>query len=217
MSAAAVAIVRTGLANVASVTAAFERLGVRAALVDDAETVRAAPAVVLPGVGSFGHGVRELARSGIDAALRERIDRGMPTLAICLGLQLLCRESEEAPGEAGLAIIDERVTRFSGRVQVPQLGWNHAAADEGCAVLVSGPVYFANSYRAADVARVRALGWRVAVADHDGEFVAGVERGCVAACQFHPELSGITGATILSRWLRRAGVNAAAPAGAASC
>jgi imidazoleglycerol phosphate synthase glutamine amidotransferase subunit HisH len=85
-------------------------------------------------------------------------------------------------------------------VRVPQLGWNHIEADPGCRVLRSGHVYFANSYRLAE----RPQGVSCAVADHGGPFVAAMERGNLVACQFHPELSGALGATILRNWLELA-------------
>lgn len=190
-------IVPTGVANLEAVGAAFRRLGRPLRPVERAEDVRDAAFVVLPGVGSFGSGLDALADLGVEGALRDRIDRGRPTLAVCLGLQLLCEASDEAPGRAGLGRVAGRVTRFGPDVRVPQLGWNRVHAPGDAAFLRTGLAYFANSYRLG----THAPGWRVATTRYGGPFVAAVERGGVLACQFHPELSGAYGARLLARWL----------------
>lgn len=199
-----VVIVRTGVANLASVIAAFERLGARTEVTTDAERVRRAERVMLPGVGAFGAGMAALGADGdsVASALRERITADRATIAICLGLQLLCRDSEETPGVAGLGIVPAHVARFpaSLEVKVPQLGWNRVEAPAGARFLRGGHAYFANSYRVATAPE----GWSAALADHGGPFVAALERGRVLACQFHPELSGPWGARLLSRWLEAA-------------
>ena len=120
-----VAILRTGVANLASVVAAFRRLGVEPALCDEPSQLEQAQAILLPGVGSFGAGMDMLEERELGACLLEHIEEGTPLLAICLGLQLLCGASEEAPGRSGLGVIDAKVERFpSDSVRVPQLGWN---------------------------------------------------------------------------------------------
>jgi imidazole glycerol-phosphate synthase subunit HisH len=193
-----IVVCRTGTANLASVFAGLTRAGGAPRMAHDAADVAAAGHVMLPGVGAFGASMEPLRDSGLDEALIERIGAGLPTLAICVGLQLLCRDSEETPGTMGLGILPLTVTRFPDTVRVPQLGWNRIEADPGCRLLKSGYVYFANSYRVSDVPD----GWLGAVADHGGPFVGGLERGAVLACQFHPELSGPFGHTLLERWIQ---------------
>jgi glutamine amidotransferase len=193
-----IVVCRTGTANLASVFAGLTRAGGAPRMAHDAADVAAAGHVMLPGVGAFGASMEPLRESGLDKALIERIDAGRPTLAICVGLQLLCRDSEETPGAKGLGILPLTVTRFPDTVRVPQLGWNRIDADPGCRLLKSGYVYFANSYRVSDVPD----GWLGAIADHGGPFVGGLERGAVLACQFHPELSGPFGHTLLERWIQ---------------
>ena len=144
-------------------------------------------------------GQENLRASGMAAPLRERMAAGKPTLSICVGLQLLCRTSEESPGVAGLGLVDAAVTRFPDSVRAPQFGWNRIDAAEGSAALTSGHAYFANSYRLAETP----AGWSAAIADHGGPFVAAMERGAVVACQFHPELSGAYGRSLLERWIAR--------------
>lgn len=195
-----VTIVRTGVANLASVVAAFERLGAQTHVTTDAAEVAAASHVMLPGVGAFGAGMAALAAHDLGRALSERVAADRPTVAICLGLQLLCRQSEETPGIPGLGILPVAVTRFSpSRVKVPQLGWNRVHPPTGARYLEPGHAYFANSYRVADLAAL--ADFTVATADYDGPFVAALERGRLLACQFHPELSGPWGSALLRRWL----------------
>lgn len=193
----AVTVVPTGTANIASVLASFRRLGVEPVVARDLTTVHESDRVVVPGVGSFGAAMSELDRLGMRDTLTERLDEGRPTLAICVGMQLLAAASEESTGVEGLGHIPGRVTRFPDTVRVPQLGWNQVVVGPGCEILDDGWAYFANSYRIEAVPE----GWSAAATDHGGRFVAALERGNVLACQFHPELSGTWGSNILQRWL----------------
>lgn len=197
---ATVALLRTGAGNLASVEAAFERLGVAVVRTDDPVLAREASHVVLPGVGSYGPARRRLAELGLDDALVERITAGRPTLAVCLGLQLLAEGSEEDPDEPGLGLVAGRVTRFAAPVTAPQLGWNRVVPDSGATLVTEGFASYANSYRLVD----DPSDWTVSRSEHGGSFVASVERGAVLACQFHPELSGAWGAGLLRRWLEAA-------------
>jgi imidazole glycerol phosphate synthase glutamine amidotransferase subunit len=192
-----VVIVPTGTANLASVVAAFVRLGAEPRLARTAADVTGAPHVMLPGVGAFAASMERLQAAGLAAALAARIADDCPTICICVGHQLLFRESAESPGTRGLCVIDAEVGRFPPGVRVPQFGWNEVRAEPGARVLGDGYAYFANSYRA-----LAAPAWTVARAEHGGPFIAAVERGNVVGCQFHPELSGAYGAALLARFLR---------------
>jgi imidazole glycerol phosphate synthase glutamine amidotransferase subunit len=191
------AIVPTGTANTASVVAALRRLGGEPQIARNGDDVAVAERVVLPGVGAFGAAMDEVDRAGMRQALRGRLSEGLPTLAICVGMQLLGAASEESDGSKGLGHVDARVGRFPDSVRVPQLGWNEVSAGEGCRFLSDGWAYFANSFRFDRLPD----GWAGATAEHGGEFVAAMERGDVLACQFHPELSGSWGSGILAAWL----------------
>lgn len=191
-----VLIVPTGTANIASVMAAFRRLGAEPRVAERPDEVVAATHVMLPGVGAFGASMARLREHGLDDALRQRMAADRPTISICVGHQLLFERSEESPGVAGLGVIPGEVGRFAGEVRVPQFGWNRVRPEAGCDLLEDGHAYFANSYRA-----TAAPGWKVAHGEHGGRFVAAVERGNVIGCQFHPELSGGYGAALLSRFL----------------
>lgn len=191
-------VVRTSTANLAAVEAAFERQGCSVVATTEPEAVAGAERVVLPGVGAFGVAVRRVAEAGLIEALRERIVAGRPTLAICLGLQLLARGSDEAPGTEGLSVVPGVAKPIRGEgLRVPHMGWNRVRAAVGAELVIDGDAYFAHSYRLEE----EPPGWAVSTVDYGGSFVAAMERGPVLACQFHPELSGVYGAGILARWL----------------
>ena len=200
MTAPVVTVVRTSTANLASVVTAFERLGCAARMTADPEVVARADRVVLPGVGAFAAAQSAIDSHGLQDSLRDRIVGGRPTLGICLGMQLMARGSEEAPGVAGLGVLDgvaESYGTGDSELRVPQMGWNRVTPAEGCRIVPDGFAYFANSYRLATVTP----GWLPVWSEYGGRFLAAVERGAVVGCQFHPELSGAFGKALVSRWL----------------
>ncbi len=195
-------VVRTGVANLASVLAGLRKAGAEPHVSLDAAEVRNARAVVLPGVGAFSAGMESLRNLGLSEILRERITNRLPFLSVCLGLQLLLSESEEGPGVPGLAAVPGKAERFNeaSGVRIPQLGWNKVVPNANCALLQEGYAYFANSYRLL----TPPPGFSSAMSDHGGPFVAAFESGPVLACQFHPELSGAWGIDLLRRWWKEA-------------
>lgn len=203
MSACPILVVATGTANTASVLAGLRRAGGAPYLSDDAGAIEDARVLVLPGVGTLRAAMAGLAARGLVDALARRVRAGRATLAVCLGLQLLCEESEESPGASGLGVVAARIERLAGAVRVPHMGWNEVApaGDPPVPGLVEpGFAYFANSYRLATAPP----GWRASFVDYGGRWVAALERGDVLACQFHPELSGGWGTALLARWIARA-------------
>lgn len=195
-----VTVVETGVANVASVRAAFARLGCALTPARNPDDVVRATAVLLPGVGHFGPARAALVERGFVGPLQQRLRAGRATLGICLGMQLCCEGSDEAHDVPGLGVVPGRATRFAADVRCPHMGWNAIACDAQARLLAGGHAYFANSYRLT----VPPAGWRVALATHGAPFVAGLERDAVLLCQFHPELSGSFGEALLRRWLCRA-------------
>ncbi|MCC6545971.1 imidazole glycerol phosphate synthase subunit HisH [Candidatus Sumerlaeota bacterium] len=192
-----VAVIRTGLANLASVLAGLRRAGADPFVTEDPSDVGRSPYVVLPGVGAFGPAMERLNDSGMADRLRERYEAGRPTLSVCLGLQLLHASSEENPGVEGLGIIQLHIRKFPSTLRIPQLGWNEVRPESSAAYLQLGYAYFANSFHAPSVAE----GWTPAHTTYGVNFVSAIERGAWLACQFHPELSGDWGLQLLKNWL----------------
>lgn len=196
-----VVIVPTGTANLASVRACFRRLGHDTTLSSSPREVENARRVVVPGVGTFGAAASRLEADGLIETLRSRTSTDLPTMAICVGMQLLADSSEESTEATGIGVIPEKVTAFDADLRVPQLGWNRVETHPDSRFLEDGWAYFANSFRLTSVPQ----DWTTASTVYGTPFVSGLERGDLLACQFHPELSGRWGASIVQRWLDATG------------
>ena len=194
-----ITIVETGLANLASVVAAFHRLGANVSLERDPEKIRLADRVVVPGVGNFGAAMERLTRLDIHQSIAERVEKDQPTLGICLGLQIFGLGSEESPQTLGLGVIRAHVTGISSSMISPQMGWNKIVASTNTNFLENGYAYFANSFSFDRIPE----GWAGATCTYGTEMVAALERGTFLGCQFHPELSGLYGQRLLSRWVNQ--------------
>ncbi len=192
-----VLIVNTGTANLASVAAAFTRLGIDPIITADPRSVRETPLLVLPGVGSFGAAMQRLNQLGLCEPLLYRVRLQRPLLAICLGMQLLCESSDESPGVPGLGAVGGHLRRFEPPARVPHMGWNQISPTPGTSLLRPATMYFANSYRLDTIPD----GWTGATTDYGQTFASAIERGPILACQFHPELSADDGQDLLRRWL----------------
>lgn len=192
-----VVVVRTGTANLASVCVGLERIGARPRIVDKRADMENADRLVLPGVGTLAAAMETIEREGMAEPLRERIRQGLPTMAICLGMQLMCDASEESKGKRGLEAVPGKIERLPDGQRVPQMGWNLVKPSPQAKLLKEGFAYFANSYCLKKIPK----GWSGAIADYGGPFVAALERGSVLACQFHPELSSNYGNDLMRRWL----------------
>jgi len=206
-----VLIVPTGSANIASVTGALRRAGAHVTLCDHPNQILAAPYVVLPGVGAFGAAVNSLTQRDWIAPIRQRLAAGKPTLAICLGMQLLLLTSEETPGVPGLGIVPAPVRRFApGRWRVPHMGWANVTIPPDStgivpsATITSGDAYFAHSYHVASAA-INPQHWLISTTTYASTTFAAMLQSRkfpgLIFCQFHPELSGPWGAAIIEQWL----------------
>ena len=191
-------IINTGVANIRSLQAAFDRLGESWQLTENPSDIESASHVVLPGVGAFAAAVESIDRLKVRETIVNRINNpDSPTLCICLGMQLLSESSEEASQSVkGLGIIPHQIKRFGDDVKVPQLGWN-AVVPQTDGPYESGEAYFANSFRLKDAPD----GWGFAQTEYGDPFVSSIWRGRTLACQFHPELSGQWGQQVLQNWI----------------
>lgn len=197
-----VAIVKTGTANLASVTSALNRQNVVSRIVNTPDDINSDDIVVLPGVGAFAAGMQTLNANGWPPILRERFEKKKPTLAICLGLQLLCRSSAESPDAQGLSILPVDVQALPDNVVVPHFGWNKIESTDD--FFGQGYVYYANSFGIFDTQSLQSIDATFATTNHGKPFVAAIRKGPFVACQFHPELSGKFGQKIIANWLELA-------------
>lgn len=186
--------------NLTSVLKALRHLGAEIQLTDsDPSPIETAERIVLPGVGHFAATAR-LDELGLTPIIRAAIERGVPFLGICVGMQWLYAGSSEAPAQPGLACFPVPCTRFAeGTEKVPHVGWNSLKVQAGSRLLAGIEpgefVYFTHSYKAPITPDT------AAVAHYIEPFAAAVERGNVAGVQFHPEKSSTTGLKILRNFL----------------
>jgi glutamine amidotransferase len=186
--------------NLTSVLKALRHQGAEPEVTDgDLSLVESAERIVLPGVGHF-QATERLDATGLTAAIRAAIARGVPFLGICVGMQWLYSGSSEAPDQPGLGQFAEPCTRFpEGREKVPHVGWNSLEVRNGSRLLAGVEpgeyVYFTHSYKGPVTADT------AAVTEYIEPFAAAVECGNVMGVQFHPEKSGATGLKILSNFL----------------
>ena len=193
-----ISILDYGAGNLRSVENTLAAIGARYELVRDAEGLRRASKIILPGVGHFGQMMRALDDLELRQALLERIRAGVLFLGICLGLQALFEASDEAPEARGLGLFLGRIEKFSNGLKVPHMGWD-SLEKIGDSKLLEGAgdrpyVYFANSFYAPPVKEASAI------CDYGVRFAAVIESGNVYAVQFHPEKSGAIGLRIMSNF-----------------
>ena len=190
-----IVIVDYGAGNIQSIRFAFQRLGYSLELSADPERIRRADKVIFPGVGEASSAMEKLTQSGLDTLIPEL---KQPVLGICLGMQLMCRSSEEGPTE-GMGIFDVEVLRFNGILKVPQIGWNSihdlkSPLFEG--VRESEYIYLVHSFYAPLCEET------IAVSDYGLPYSAALARDNFFGVQFHPEKSGAAGALMLSNFLK---------------
>jgi glutamine amidotransferase len=195
-----VAIIKYNAGNIMSVDYALQRLGVSAVVTDNIDEIKAADRVIFPGVGEAGTTMKYLKERNLDKLLS---DLKQPVLGICLGLQLMCRYSEEGNTKC-IGIFNEDVKKFTPqvfpdtRIKVPHMGWNRIYNLESG--LFEGDMfdhhaYFVHSYYASTG------GDTIALCDHGIPFSAALHRDNFYATQFHPEKSGKAGSQVLKNFI----------------
>jgi len=196
-----VTILDYGAGNVPSVERALLRLGAQSQRTSSPDCISKAEALLLPGVGHYAALVRALDEQNLRAPLIGAIQRGVPFLGICLGLQVLFKSSAEAAQLQGLNLLPGIVSALPPSVKLPHMGWNQLAIKRESSLLagIDGGVYFyfAHSYAALD-----SNGAVAATCSHGAEFAAVIEHKNIYAVQFHPEKSGDAGAFVLRNFLR---------------
>jgi imidazole glycerol-phosphate synthase len=190
-----------GAGNVRSVVNAVESLGETVKIVEGIEDILSAEKMIFPGVGNFISMIRILSHKNYIGPIKEFLNSGRPFLGICLGLQVLFDESEEASGARGLGIFKGKVRRFEVDLSVPHIGWNGINIKKPSRIFsgLSGTekLYFVHSYHVVPE-NPRVV---LTTTDYGIEFVSSVQKNNIIATQFHPEKSGKTGTQLLKNFL----------------
>lgn len=195
-----IAIVDYGVGNLFSLSHSLSAVGAEPLVTGDAEAIRRADRVILPGVGAFGDAAAKLRELKLDDLMRDLAAQGKPIMGICLGMQLLLDVSYEFGEHQGLGLIPGAVRPIAdvipGDLKIPHIGWNalHIARPHPIfkTVQPGDCVYFVHSYYGADCEESV-----LATAEYGAELTAAVGRDNVCGCQFHPEKSGDVGLGIL--------------------
>ncbi|MDO4953023.1 MAG: imidazole glycerol phosphate synthase subunit HisH [Synergistaceae bacterium] len=199
-------VIDYGAGNLRSVVNALEFLQVQNKIVSNINEIKACSSLILPGVGAFGAALDELEKRGLKEIVAEAAAE-KPFLGICLGMQLLFEESEEAPGRKGLGVLKGCVRRFpSGMgLKIPHMGWNSLSINSSSKLFADTPqnsyVYFVHSFYCSAEERSDVA----AVCSYGLAFDAAVEKKNLFGCQFHPEKSGNTGLALLKKFVSLCG------------
>ncbi len=203
MTNSSVAVIDYGMGNIRSVLNALEEVGAGGVLVDNPENLGSFEKAILPGVGAFQEAMENLNESGMTEALNAHVSRGNQLLGVCLGMQLICLDSEENGFHEGLGYLNAHVVSFpqEAGLKVPHMGWNAIEFRQGHAVFsdieTGSDVYFVHSYnvQCADESNV------LATSNYGVPFVSIVASGNVLGMQFHPEKSQGVGLQLLRNFI----------------
>ena len=194
-----IAIIDYGVGNLFSLKSSFCAIGQEVKVTDNADEIRNADKIILPGVGAFEDAVKKLKNTGLDLVLKEEAAKGKPVMGICLGMQMLFERSFEYGCHEGLGLIKGDIIPFEGEIdsslKIPHIGWNALEIKEDLPVfkyIKNGDhVYFVHSYFAAVTDET------IAKCEYGTVFTAAVGKDNIYGCQFHPEKSGQVGLNIL--------------------
>ena len=196
-----IGLIDYGVGNLFSLASSFAAVGAEAEIVSDAEGLRRADRLILPGVGAFRDAADKLRATGLDRIVLEQAAAGKPLLGICLGMQMLFEKSYEYGEHEGLGLLKGSVKPIRDVIpadyKIPHIGWNALRFTENKSPLFryikeGDCVYFVHSFYAADCAESV-----IANAEYGALLTAAVQRDNVCGCQFHPEKSGKVGLNIL--------------------
>jgi len=188
-------IIDYGVGNLHSISKGLEKAGAKVEIVADPRALLDAGGIIFPGVGAFGAAMGVL--RPVLPQLRKAIASGIPTLGVCLGMQILLDGSEESPGE-GISAIKGEVRRIKAD-RVPHMGWNDVQASDDPLFEGISPgtkFYFANSFVCHPIEKVG-----IAETRYGETFVSAMRKGSIYGVQFHPEKSGLPGLRLLSNFV----------------
>ena len=187
-------IINYGAGNIQSIQFALQRLGYEGILSNSIEEILAADKVIFPGVGEASSAMKKLRESGLDKIIPIL---KQPVLGICLGMQLMCKSSEEGNTE-GLGIFDVDIIKFSNAVKVPQMGWNtiyNLKSNLFQGISENEYMYLVHSFYAPKCSET------VAITNYESEYSSALQKNNFYGVQFHPEKSGKMGEQILFNFL----------------
>ncbi len=197
-----IAIIDYGAGNLQSVKKALDYLGYKNEITDDIHKINTGERVILPGVGAFGDAMESMKRRGLVDAVKNAANGERPFLGVCLGLQLLFSKSEESPEAEGIGIFDGEIVRIPSvdGLKVPHMGWNSVSIKQNDGIFKGiddrSYFYFVHSY----YLRGAANDTVAATTQYGTEIQCAVQKGLVAATQFHPEKSSEAGLQLLKNF-----------------
>ena len=201
-----IAVIDYGVGNLFSLTSSLSRIGAESVVTGDADVIRRADKILLPGVGAFSDAKRKLAESGLDKVILDEVKGGKKIFGICLGMQMLFEHSYEYGVHDGLGLLRGSIVSMEGKIpsglKIPHIGWNSLSVKKEHPIFKyvkdGDYVYFVHSYYAAGCDDSL-----LATTDYGMEITAAVALDNISGTQFHPEKSGEVGLSILkafSEW-----------------
>ena len=197
-----ICIIDYGVGNLFSLKSSFSAIGAEIIVSGDENVIRSADKLILPGVGAFGDASKKLFETGLDKVIKEQVEKGVPLMGVCLGMQMLFEKSLEYGEHKGLGLLKGQVVAIDlpKEYKIPHIGWNalHFTKDSPLLKYINPDdcVYFVHSYHA-----VGCEDSLIATTEYGKEITAIVGKGNVYGCQFHPEKSGDVGLKILKAFI----------------